>query len=233
MYKRILLKISGELLGTSGFDSYAMQYVASELSRLRDFAPCEIAIVVGGGNLFRGDSLGPAHPIHRADADAVGMIGTVMNAIVLASYLTKQSIPVCTLSACATSTFCEQYTRSRALTYLGEGSVVLCAGGTGNPFFTTDTTAVLRALELDCDVLLKATKVDGVYTADPVKHADASKYETITYTEALRDNLRIMDAAALGLCRTHALTTVVFNMFTEGALATAVTGNIIGTRIIP
>lgn len=234
MYKRLVLKLSGEALtqkGVCGIDASAAAHIAQEIASIARSDNHEIIVVVGGGNLFRGGSEGTIHKMHHAQADAVGMLATVMNALVLQSHLRDEGISAHTLSAFPVGSLCTYYDRQTALNHLANKHVVLCAGGTGNPYFTTDTTAVLRSLELNGDVILKATKVDGVFDKDPMEFPDAVRYDTLTYTDGLRDNLKIMDGAALALCRDHNLTTIVFNLFSTGALARAASGETIGTRI--
>jgi uridylate kinase len=217
--KRVLLKVSGEvLMGAQGFgiDMGVVARVAGEIAAAsrRGF---EIGLVIGGGNIFRGVA-GAARGMNRADADQMGMLATVMNALAMQSALQEQGIDARVLSAIPMPTVCEPYVRQRAIKHLSEGRVVLFAAGTGSPFFTTDTAAALRAAETRCDALLKGTSVDGIYAADPKARPDAERYDRLTYHDVLSRDLRVMDAAAISLARDNAIPVIVFSIRTEGAL---------------
>lgn len=231
-YKRVLLKLSGEaLLGESSFgiDSKVLDYIAGEIAVLRGLS-VETAVVIGGGNIYRGVEM-VSRGIDRAAADYMGMLATVMNGIALQNAFERHDIPSRLQSSIEMPRVAEPFIRERALKHLESGRVVIFAGGTGNPYFTTDTAAALRALEIKADVLLKATKVDGVYDKDPVGHSDAVMFDTLTYTEALARNLRVMDAAALSLCRENNLPIVVFNLGKRGNIGGAVCNHKIGTLV--
>jgi uridylate kinase len=192
----------------------------------------EMAIVVGGGNIFRGLK-GSAAGMDRATADYVGMLATVMNAITLQDGLERAGVPTRVQSAISMQEVAEPYIRRKAIRHMQKGRVVIFAAGTGNPFFTTDTTAALRAAEINADVVFKATKVDGVYDKDPAKHADAKRYESLSFLEVLSGELEVMDGAAIALCKDNAIPIVVFDLFGPGNIARAVAGEPIGTRIHP
>lgn len=225
-YNRIVLKLSGEALAGSqkhGLDGATLSSVCREIGQVRALH-VQVAVVVGGGNFFRGaQAAGLA--MNRASADHIGMLATVMNALALQQALTACSIPCRVQTAIAMSPISEPYVRERALNHLAGNRVVVFAGGTGNPFFTTDTAASLRALEIEADVLLKATQVDGVYDRDPVQHADASRYERISYDQVLADRLGVMDATAIALCRDHGLPLIVFDIGKSGSLHNIVMGD--------
>ncbi|HVS19946.1 MAG TPA: UMP kinase [Planctomycetota bacterium] len=236
-YQRVLLKLSGEALGKpetgQGFDAAAMTRIARQIARAAELG-CELAIVVGGGNILRGatfsavtSSLGA----HRASADYMGMLGTVINALALSDALESMGRETRVLTAIEISKVAEPFVRRRALKHLAEGRVVILAAGTGNPFFTTDTAAALRARELACEVLLKATKVDGVYTSDPKIDPKAVRLERLTHQEFLERGLRVLDATAISMCRESGLPVVVFDMFQEGNLERVLRGEPIGTVI--
>ena len=231
-YRRVLLKLSGEAL--MGSDSYginrqtieAMCGQIVEVTRLG----VELAIVIGGGNIFRGMSTGAAG-MDRATADYMGMLATVMNGLALQDALRQLGAQARVQSALMIEQVVEPYIRPKALRYLEEGKVVVFAGGTGNPFFTTDTAAALRGAEIDAEIILKATKVDGVYTADPVKDPSATRYREISFDEAIARNLKVMDATAFALCRDQKLPLKVFSIFKPGALVRAVCGADEGTLV--
>lgn len=218
-YKRLLLKLSGEaMMGSQGFgiDTAVTERLARDVAEAVA-AGCEIAVVVGGGNIFRGLA-GAASGMDRATADYMGMLATVMNAIAFQSALEKNGVPSRVLSAIPMPTVCESYVRPKALHHVRLGRVVVFAAGTGNPFFTTDTTAALRAIELECDAVAKATQVDGVYSEDPKKNPDAERYDRLTYSEVLARDLKVMDGAAIALARDNNLPVVVFSIKEEGNL---------------
>jgi len=224
-FKRVLLKLSGEaLMGDQpyGIDVKVVERLAGEVEEARKTG-VQICLVIGGGNIFRGIS-GAASGMDRADADHLGMLATVMNAIAFQNALRNRGVPAYVLSAIPMHTVCEPYIRSRALRHLEAGAVVIFAAGTGNPFFTTDTTAALRAAEMGCDVVIKGTKVDGVYTADPAKDKSARRYERLSYNEALAGELGIMDGAAIALARDNAIPLIVFSIIDPGALVKVVEG---------
>jgi uridylate kinase len=231
-YRRILLKLSGEAL--MGEDAYGINrdVLARVTAELREVMATgvELALVVGGGNFFRGVSVG-AQGMDRAQADYMGMLATVMNALALQDAFEKNGVPTAVLSGLAVAGVVEGYSRRAALTHLAAGRVLIFAGGTGNPFFTTDTAASLRGLEIGADLVLKATKVDGVYDRDPMKHKDAVRYERVTYDEALAKRLGVMDATALALCREQNLPLRVFSINKPGSLLRIVLGENEGTLV--
>jgi uridylate kinase len=212
-YKRVLLKVSGEaLMGDReyGLDSETVERVAAEVKAVVALG-IEVCLVIGGGNIFRGIS-GAAQGMERASADYMGMLATVINSLAMQSALERQGVQTRVQSAIPMSTVCEPYIRRRAVRHMEKGRVVIFGAGTGNPFFTTDTAAALRASEMGCDALLKGTKVDGVYTADPNKVADAVRYERLTYLEVLARDLQVMDAAAIALARESKIPILVFSI---------------------
>ncbi len=224
-YKRLLLKLSGEaLMGEEsyGFDVGMAQRLAADVGE-GIAAGAEIAVVIGGGNIFRGLQ-GAADGMERATADYMGMLATVMNALAFQSALEQLKIPSRVLSAIPMPTVCESYVRPKALHHMRNGRVVIFAAGTGNPYFTTDTTAALRAIEMDCDAVAKATKVDGVYSADPMVKPDAERYDTLSYEDVLARNLKVMDGAAIALARDNSLPVVVFSILEKGNVAKVVRG---------
>ena len=231
-YKRILLKLSGEsLMGKQeyGISPEMLTQYASEIKQAKELG-AEIAIVIGGGNIFRGVAGGSAG-MDRATADYMGMLATVMNALALADAMNKQGLTARVMSAIGIEQVVEPYVRPKALQYLEEGKVVVFAAGTGNPFFTTDTAAALRGAEIGAEVVLKATKVDGVYTADPVKDPTATRYTELAFDEAIGRNLGIMDATAFALCRDQKLPIRVFSIVKPGALLRVVMGEDEGTLV--
>jgi uridylate kinase len=231
-FKRILLKLSGEaLMGDTGFgiEPAVLESIASEIGEVRSHGT-EIAIVIGGGNIFRGLAAS-AHGMDRASADYMGMLATVMNSLALQDALERREIVTRVMSAIAMQELCEPYIRRRAMRHLEKGRVVIFAAGTGNPYFTTDTAASLRAMEIHADVLLKATKVDGIYDKDPVKHSDAKRFHRLTYLEVLQRNLKVMDSTATALCRDNKLAIVVFDLHTRGNISRVVAGESIGTLV--
>jgi uridylate kinase len=213
-FKRILLKLSGEaLMGQQkfGIDVGVLDRLAREMADVVA-SGVELAVVVGGGNIYRGVQGAAQHGMDRATSDYMGMLATVMNALAVQSALEKQNVDARVLSAISMPTVCEAFVRPKALHHLKEKRVVIFAAGTGNPFFTTDTTAALRAAEMGCDAILKATQVDGVYSADPKKHPDAVRYDTLTYTKVLADDLKVMDGAAIALARDNDIPVIVFSI---------------------
>src|SRR5512144_1083606 len=231
-YKRILLKLSGEaLMGEDayGINRHVIDRIVAEIGEVVGLG-VEVAIVIGGGNIFRGVALGAAG-MDRATADYMGMLATVMNALALQDSLRHTGIETRVQTALRIDQVAEPYIRGRALRHLEEKRVVIFAAGTGNPFFTTDTAAALRGREMGVDIVLKATKVDGVYTADPKTHADARRYVELTFDEAIVKNLRVMDATALALCRDQKMLLKVFSIFIPGALKRVVIGADEGTLV--
>jgi uridylate kinase len=231
-YKRILLKLSGEaLLGEEdyGIDPLIIGRIAEEISDVVK-AGVEVAVVIGGGNIFRGAGLAESG-IDRVTGDHMGMLATVINALALQDALESVGVDARVMSAISIHDVCEDYIRRRAIRHLQKGRVVICAAGTGNPFFTTDTAAALRAIEFGADVLLKATKVEGIYSADPNLVEDAEFYETVSYDEVIESKLKVMDANAIVLCRDQAMPIRIFNVFTEGNLVRMVKGKPIGSEV--
>jgi uridylate kinase len=231
-YRRVLLKLSGEAL--MGSDSYGINQdvlarIAAEIAAVAQ-ASVQVAVVIGGGNIFRGVS-GAAQGVDRASADYMGMLATVINSLALQNALEKIPVPVRVQSALRIDQVAEPYVRRRAIRHLERGHVVIFAAGTGNPFFTTDTAASLRGLEIGADIVLKATKVDGVYDKDPKKYSDARRYSRITYSEVLAKRLGVMDATSIALCRDQNLPLRVFNLNKPGALKRAVLGEDEGTLV--
>ncbi len=233
-YKRILLKLSGEAL--MGEDSYGINRatisrIVQEIKEVVDLG-VQVAVVIGGGNIFRG--VAPAaEGMDRATADYMGMLATVMNALALQDAMRHIGLISRVQSALNIEQVAEPYIRGKAIRYLEEGRVVIFGAGTGNPFFTTDTAAALRGMEMNADIVLKATKVDGVYTDDPKIHPEAMRYKTLSFDEAIVKNLKVMDATALTLCRDQKLPISVFSIFKQGALKRVVMGEDEGTRVLP
>ncbi len=233
VYKRILLKLSGEaLMGDAdyGIDPHIIHRLATEVIDVNR-RNVEVGVVIGGGNLFRGAGLAKAG-IERVTADHMGMLATVMNALALQDALERAGALARVMSAIRINEICEDFIRRRALRHLEKGRVVIFAAGTGRPFFTTDSAASLRAIEIDADVVFKATKVDGVYSADPFKDPTAVRFDRLTYDEALARRLQVMDTTALVMCREHAMPLVVFNIFEPGNLLRAVCGEPVGTAVV-
>jgi uridylate kinase len=231
-YKRVLLKLSGEaLLGKKefGIDQEFLKKIASELKEIHALG-VELSIVIGGGNIFRGVA-GEKEGLNRARADYMGMLATLINALALQDVLEREGLPVRTMSALEVIEVAETYIREKALKHLEKGRILILACGTGNPFFTTDTAAILRALELGCEVIFKATKVDGVYDRDPKLDPTAQKFDEITYDEVLSRNLKVMDATAFSLARDHKLPILVFNLFQANNIKGAIFGERVGTLI--
>jgi len=231
--KRILLKLSGEALlgdGDYGIDPVVLRRIAAEIGEVMGRA-VELAVVVGGGNLFRGAGLARAG-MDRVTADHMGMMATIMNALALQDALEQIGQDSRVMSALRCQQVCEDYIRRRAIRHLEKGRCVILAAGTGNPFFTTDTAASLRAIEIEADLLLKATKVNGVYTDDPVKNPKAERYSRISYDKVLTDRLGVMDATAIVMCRDNGLPLRVFNLFNAGDLIRIVDGEDVGTLVV-
>lgn len=231
-YRRILLKMSGEILaGGKGFgiDAGALDFLAAEVKTVVAVG-LEVGLVIGGGNIFRGLS-GTNTGMERVAGDYLGMAATVMNSVALQNSLEKLGVDTRVMSALSMIQLAEPYIRRRALRHLEKGRVVICAGGTGNPYFTTDTAAVLRGIEINADLILKGTKVDGVYDADPATHPDARRFERLSYEEVIAKKLRVMDLTAITLCMENKLPLMVFDIQTPGNLLQAATGKLIGTVI--
>ena len=233
VYRRILLKLSGEVLAGDqdfGIDPIKATQLANEIKSIHEMG-VDIILIIGGGNIFRGLQAA-SKGMDRVTGDYLGMLATIMNAISLQDALEKTGVETRTLSAITVSQISEPYIRRRALRHLDKGRVVIVAGGTGNPYFTTDTAAALRATELKAQVLLKGTKVDGVFDKDPVVHSDAVRYNNVSFTEVLGKNLRVMDLTAITLCKENALPICVFNINNKGDLKRIAEGKNIGTTII-
>src|SRR5262245_44607631 len=224
-YRRVIVKVSGEALaGGEGYGIHqpTIDRLAADLVAARRNGVA-LGVVVGGGNILRGVAVSGAG-LPQATADAMGMLATVANGLVLEAELEPAGVPARTMSALTMPQVCETYERQRALRHLGDGRVVVFAGGTGNPFFTTDTTAVLRAAEMDCDAVLKATNVDGVYSADPKKDPNATRFDKLTHEEAIRRDLKVMDATAFALARENRMPIIVFSIREPGAIAAVLSG---------
>ena len=234
-YKRVLLKRSGEAFctpGSFGLDVEELDNIAKEIVDAHAIG-AQIAIVVGGGNIIRGAELASAGHIEQATADHMGMLGTVINALALKEKLVALGLSCRVQSAIEIRAVAEPFIRGRAIRHLEKGRIVILAAGTGNPFFTTDTCAALRATELKCEVLLKATKVDGVYTSDPRKNPAATRYETLTFSEALKLKLRVMDMTALAMCEEHKLPVLVFDFKRRGNISRVIRRERVGTLVTP
>ena len=232
VYKRILLKLSGEaLMGDRGYgiDPHTVAYMASEIKEVFAMG-VEVAVVIGGGNIFRGVEAS-VKGMERASADYMGMLATAINALALQNALEKIGLPTRVQSAIEMKELAEPYIRRKAIRHLEKGRVVIFAAGTGNPYFTTDTAAALRAMEIGAEVILKATKVDGVYSSDPVKDPGAKKYSTITYLDVLRKGLSVMDSTAISLCMDNSLPIVVFNVKNRGNIRKIIQGQTVGTLV--
>ena len=233
VFKLILLKLSGEaLMGKDdyGIDTEVIARMAGEVRELRQLG-VEVGMVIGGGNLFRGAGLARAG-MDRVTADHMGMLATVMNSLAMQDTLERLGVFTRVMSAIRINQVCEDYIRRRAIRHLEKGRVVIFAAGTGNPFFTTDSAASLRAIEINADVMLKATKVDGIYSADPLKDPQAVRYDLLTYDEALARKLQVMDATAIVMCREHDLPLMVFNINRHGDLVRIVCGEKVGTTVV-
>jgi uridylate kinase len=231
-YQRVLLKLSGEaLMGEQqfGIDPGVTTRIAKDIQEIQSLG-VQTAVVIGGGNLFRGLAAS-ARGMDRATADYMGMLATVINALALQDALEHQGVPSRVASAIEMRAVAEPFIRRRAVRHLEKGRVVVFAAGTGNPYFTTDTAAALRAMEMKADVILKGTKVDGIYTADPMTHPDATKYDDISYLKVLEQGLKVMDATAISLCMDNKLPIVVFNLRTAGNLRRVIMGEPVGTTV--
>ncbi len=231
-YQRILLKLSGEALmgeGSHGIDPARLKQYATEIKNAKELG-CEIAIVIGGGNIFRGLK-GASQGMDRVQGDYMGMLATVINSIALQGTLQSMGLDTKLLSGLEIDPVAELMSRNRAINYLEQGKIVIISGGTGNPFFTTDTASALRAVEIKADVILKGTRVDGIYTADPEKEPQAKKYESISYDEAYNQGLKVMDLTAYTLCKENKMPMIVFDMNTPGNLVKVVNGEKVGTLV--
>lgn len=231
-YKRVLLKLSGEALkgkNEGGIDPDTINNIAKQIADVKELG-IDLSLVIGGGNIFRGIA-GATKGMDRSNADYMGMLATIMNAIAMQDALENMGIHTRVLSAIEVKEICEPYIRRRAVRHLEKGRVVIFAGGTGNPYFTTDTAACLRAMETGSEVILKATNVDGVYDKDPRKNSDAKFFEKLTYIDALKGQLKVMDATAISLCMDNNLPIIVFNLNKEGNIKRVVTGEKIGTTV--
>ncbi len=231
-YNRILLKLSGEALmgeGSFGISPDMIKLVAREIKTVHE-RNVQLSLVIGAGNIFRGVA-GAATGMDRSNADSMGMLATVINSLAVQDGLEREGIPTRVMSAITMRSVCEPYIRRRAVRHLEKGRVVICAAGTGNPYFTTDTAAVLRALEIEAKVIMKATRVDGVYDKDPEKNADAVRFDHLTYNQVLHRNLRVMDASAISLAREEKLPILVFNMTKPGNIVRAASGEEMGSLI--
>ena len=232
LYRRVLLKLSGEVLAGEqdfGIDPVKANYLAEEVQSIRE-SGVEVGLIIGAGNIFRGMQAA-SKGMDRVTGDYLGMLATIMNAISVQDALEKVGCETRTLSAISVSQIAEPYIRRRAIRHLEKGRVVIIAGGTGNPFFTTDSAAALRAVELNAEVVLKGTKVDGIYDKDPMVHEDAVKFETVSFSRVLNDNLRVMDMTAITLCKENNLPIRVFNINHTGDLKALVLGSKIGTLV--
>jgi uridylate kinase len=231
-YKRVILKVTGEALGGEekyGIDTATVRSFAEEIKEVKALG-CEMALVIGGGNIFRGAQLSEGG-MERATADYMGMLATVINSLALQDALEKIGVSTRVMSAIEMRQVAEPYIRRRATRHLEKGRVVIFAGGTGNPYFTTDTTASLRAMEIGAEVILKATKVAGVFDSDPMKNSDAKKYGRLSYIEVLNKELKVMDSTAISLCMDNHLPIVVFNLLEKGNIKRVVCGEDIGTLV--
>jgi uridylate kinase len=232
--QRVLLKLSGEaLMGELdfGIDPSILKQTATDIIEQQKKG-VQLALVIGGGNIFRGAGLAQSG-IDRVNADQMGMLATLMNALAMQDAIKKQGVNCRVMSALAIDQVGEPYSALAARDYLEQGDIVIFAAGTGNPYFTTDTAASVRAIEIQADILLKATKVDGIYDADPMKQADAKRYDTLSYNEAISQELGVMDLTAMVLCRENKMPLGVFKLFDQGALAAMIAGESIGTKIEP
>ncbi len=232
-YRRVLIKLSGEALSGpqgSGLDTQTLSYIGHEIASLHENG-IQCAIVVGGGNFVRGEIFSASGGIDRTVADQMGMLGTLMNALALQSAIERVGVPTRVQSAIAVAQVAESFIRRRAMRHLEKDRVVVFAAGTGNPYFTTDTAAVLRALEIEAQCLIKVTKVDGIYDKDPNKHDDAVKFDTLTFTEAIERRLMVADQTAFTMCREHSMPLIVLDFHQAGAMLRACQGEAVGTLV--
>ena len=233
-YRRILLKLGGEALagkGGYGINPEEADFVARKVIEVHNLG-VQIGIVIGGGNLWRGKQKSANHEMERTTADHIGMLATVMNSLALQDALESFGVETRVLTGIEVRAVAEPYIQRRAIRHLEKGRVVIFGAGTGNPFFTTDTAAALRAMEIGADVVMKATKVDGVYDSDPRKNPNARLYKTVSYTDALKQDLKVMDSTAFALCRDNKLPIIVFDMTKAGNIARVIAGEAVGTRIV-
>mgnify|MGYP006296917169 CR=1 FL=1 len=231
-YQRVLLKVSGEMMKGKeafGLDRASVLFIANEIKSVHNLG-VQVGVVIGGGNIFRGNS-DAASDMKRAAADSIGMLATVINALMLQEALENMGVPTRVMTAITVVEVAEPYIRRRAIRHMEKGRVVIFGGGTGNPFFTTDSAAALRAAEIEADVLLKGTKVDGVYTADPKLFPDAERLDHCSYDRAIRENLRVMDGTAIALCRDSDMPLIVYDLSIPGNTRLVVTGNVVGTQV--
>ncbi|MCL1908291.1 MAG: UMP kinase [Holophagaceae bacterium] len=231
-YKRVLLKLSGEaLMGgqKSGIDPAVVKSIAEQVKEIRDRG-VDVGIVIGGGNIFRGIA-GATKGMDRVTADHMGMLATVINALALQDAIEQIGLPARVLSGIEMQKIAESFIRRRAMSHLNKGRVVIFGAGTGNPFFSTDTAAALRAIEIEAQVIMKATNVDGVYSADPKKDPDAIRYDRISYQDVLEKNLKVMDGAAIAICRESGIPILIFDMKVSGSLVAALQGDLVGTLV--
>ncbi|SDN65457.1 uridylate kinase [Desulfonauticus submarinus] len=231
-FKRVLLKLSGEALAGDekfGIEPHTIQEICAEIAEVAK-SGIQVALVIGGGNIFRGVSAS-SKGMDRASADYMGMLATVINALAVQDALEKAGVHTRVMTAITMREVAEPYIRRRAIRHLEKGRIVICAAGTGNPYFTTDTAAALRAMELKADAILKATKVDGVYDKDPLKYSDAKKFDSLTYIEVLQRRLKVMDSTAISMCMDNDLPIVVFNLFEKGNIFKVCKGDIVGTIV--
>lgn len=231
-FKRVLLKLSGEALAgekTFGIEPHVIERIAQEIKDVHSMG-VELALVIGGGNIFRGIA-GTAAGMDRANSDYMGMLATVINSLALQDSLEKLGVYTRVMSAITMSQLCEPYIRRRAVRHLEKGRVVIFAAGTGNPYFTTDTAASLRAMEVEADIIMKATKVDGVYDSDPETNSNAVMYKSLEYIDVLKNNLKVMDSTSISLCMDHNLPILVFNLNTPGNFKRVVMGEDLGTFV--
>lgn len=231
-FKRVLIKLSGEALRSNReleIDPDVVWRIASEIHALTQIG-IEIGIVIGGGNIFRGLSAS-ARGMDRVAADHMGMLATIINSLAMQDFLEREQVPTRVMSAVRLDSMAEPYIRRRAIRHLEKGRVVIFAAGTGNPYFTTDTAAALRAIEISANVIMKGTKVDGVYSSDPVTNADAEKYHSITYSEVIEKNLKVMDATAVTLCRENRIPIIVFKLLEPGNMKRIIYGESVGTIV--
>ncbi len=232
-YRRVLLKISGEALaGSAGFglDAPTVSYIAQQIAAVHGLG-IEVAVVIGGGNFIRGEMLSSVGVIDRTVADQMGMLATVMNGLALQAAIEKEGVATRVQSAVNVSQVAEPFIVRRAMRHMEKGRIVVFAGGTGNPYFTTDTAAVLRALEIGADCLIKATKVDGIYDKDPKKHTDAVRYQRLDYSTAISKRLAVMDQTAFTMCREHNLAVIVLDLNQAGSMVRALKGEEVGTHV--
>ena len=233
-YKRIVLKLSGEALqGTLGFgiDPNVLEALAQQIKEIKDLG-VQVTVVVGGGNIFRGLSTSAATGMERATADYMGMLATAINGLALQDALERAGVPTRVQTAIEIAKVAEPYIRRRAIRHLEKGRVVIFVGGIGNPFFTTDTTAALRAMEIGAEVVLKATNVDGVYSDDPATNRNAKKFATLSFLDVLKKGLKVMDATAVSLCMSSGVPIIVFNLHRPGNIKRAVCGEVVGTMVV-